>query len=156
VLAWVFVWSEVQTCIRPSRCHFHSLSLASVKSRLVLPFWYRLTRVVPEQGPLNGCVCVCVCVPVSCRRANDERRWAPSWHLCDCGAVTQYQYSYLLTYACLYEVASLKPRQQHTNCTGLNWTGVRELRCEQSHCKTRFRTKRPSSIATVSTANQCT
>ena len=36
----------------------HSLSLASVKSRLVLPFWYRLTRVVPEKGPLNVCVCV--------------------------------------------------------------------------------------------------
>jgi len=35
------------------------LSLASVKSRLVLPFWYRLTRVVPEKGPLNGRVCVC-------------------------------------------------------------------------------------------------
>ena len=33
---------------------------ASVKSRLVLPFWYRLTRVVPEKGPLNVCVCVCV------------------------------------------------------------------------------------------------
>ena len=31
------------------------LSLASVKSRLVLPFWYRLTRVVPEKGLLNGC-----------------------------------------------------------------------------------------------------
>ena len=29
------------------------------KSRLVLPFWYRLTRVVPEKGLLNGCVCVC-------------------------------------------------------------------------------------------------
>ena len=29
------------------------------KSRLVIPFWYRLTRVVPEKGPLNG-VCVCV------------------------------------------------------------------------------------------------
>jgi len=23
-------------------------------------FWYRLTRVVPEKGLLNGCVCVCV------------------------------------------------------------------------------------------------
>jgi len=32
-----------------------SLSLASVKSRLVLPFWYRLTWVVPEKGPLNVC-----------------------------------------------------------------------------------------------------
>ena len=27
-----------------------SLSLASVKSRLVLPFWYRLTRVVRTKG----------------------------------------------------------------------------------------------------------
>jgi len=32
-------------------------SLASVKSILVLPFWYRLTRVVPDKGPLNGHVC---------------------------------------------------------------------------------------------------
>ena len=36
-----------------------TLSVVSVKSRLVLPFWYRLTRVVPEKGPLNWCVCVC-------------------------------------------------------------------------------------------------
>ena len=35
---------------------------ASVKSRLVLPFWYWLTQVVLDKGPLNGCVCVCVCV----------------------------------------------------------------------------------------------
>ena len=50
VLAWLCVWSW---------CHCHSLSVASVKSRLVLPFWYRLTRVVPDKGPLNGCLCVC-------------------------------------------------------------------------------------------------
>jgi len=60
VLAWLSVWSEVQTCILPSWCHCYSLSLASVKSRLVLPFWYRLTRVVLDKGPLNRCVCVCV------------------------------------------------------------------------------------------------
>ena len=53
----VLAWSEVQTWIRPGWCHCHSLSLASVKSRLVLPFWYRLTRVVPDKGLLNGCVC---------------------------------------------------------------------------------------------------
>ena len=57
VLARLSVCSEVQTCIWPSWCHCHSLSLASVKSRLVLPFWYRLT-----------CVCVCVCVR-ACVRA---------------------------------------------------------------------------------------
>ena len=34
-----------------------SLSLASVKSRLVLPFWYRLTQVILEKRPLNGCCC---------------------------------------------------------------------------------------------------
>ena len=28
-------------------------------------FWYRPTRVVLDQRPLNGCVCVCVCVQVS-------------------------------------------------------------------------------------------
>ena len=61
VLAWLSVWREVHTCIWPSGCHCHSLSLASVKSTLVWPFWYRPTRVVPEKGPLNGCVCVCVC-----------------------------------------------------------------------------------------------
>ena len=60
VLAWLSVWSEMQTCILPSWCHCHSLSLASVKSRLVLPFWYRLTRVVLDNRPLNVCVCVCV------------------------------------------------------------------------------------------------
>ena len=64
VLAWLSVWSEMETCICPSGFHCHSLSLASVKSRLVLPFWYRLTRVVPNIGPLNGCVRVCVCVCV--------------------------------------------------------------------------------------------
>ena len=58
VLAWLSVWSEVLTCMCPSWCQCQSLSLASVKSRLVLPFWYRLTWVVPEKGPLNGCVCV--------------------------------------------------------------------------------------------------
>ena len=61
------VWSEVQTCIWPSWCHCHSLSLASVKSRLVLPFWYWLTWVVPDKGPLNGCACVHVHVRVRVR-----------------------------------------------------------------------------------------
>ena len=36
VLAWLSVWEEVQICIWPSWCYGHSLTLASVKSRLVL------------------------------------------------------------------------------------------------------------------------
>ena len=50
MLAWLSVWSEVQTFLWPCWCHCHSLSLAYMKSRLVLPFRYRLTRVVPEKG----------------------------------------------------------------------------------------------------------
>ena len=38
VLAWLSVWSEMHTCIWPSWYHCHSLSLASVKSRLVFTF----------------------------------------------------------------------------------------------------------------------
>ena len=60
VPVWLCVWSEVLTCIWPSWCHCYSLSLASLKSRLVLLFWYWLTRVVPEKGPSNVCECVCV------------------------------------------------------------------------------------------------
>jgi len=30
------------------------------KIRIGLPFWYRLTWIVLDKGPLNGCVCVCV------------------------------------------------------------------------------------------------
>jgi len=52
----------------------HSLSLASVKLSLVLPFWYRPTRVVPEKGPLNVCVCVCVLVCV--------HAWVRAWYAC--------------------------------------------------------------------------
>ena len=36
MLAWLSVKGKVQICIWPSWCHCHSLSLASVKSRLVL------------------------------------------------------------------------------------------------------------------------
>ena len=73
MLVWLSVWSEVQTCIWPMYvshvscmamygiCIFWDATATqtvSVKSRLVLPFWYRLTRVVPEKWPLNRHVCV--------------------------------------------------------------------------------------------------
>jgi len=60
VLSWLSVWSKVQTCIWSSWCHCHSLSLALVKSRLILPFWYRLTRVVP--GSKQVCLIVFLAV----------------------------------------------------------------------------------------------
>jgi len=30
------------------------------KVQIGFTFWYRLTRVVPDKGPLNGCVCVSI------------------------------------------------------------------------------------------------
>ena len=76
VLAWLSVWSEVQTCIWSSWCHCHSPSLGSVKSRLVLPFWYQLTWVVSDKGPLNGCVCRRTTVRFVCRA--DECQATPA------------------------------------------------------------------------------
>jgi len=53
--------NQIETIFARIGMLYHSLSLASVKSRSVLLFWYRLTRVVPEKGLLNGCVCVLLC-----------------------------------------------------------------------------------------------
>jgi len=47
VLVWLSVWGKMQICTWPSWCHCHWLSLA-LESRFVLPFWYRLNRVVPK------------------------------------------------------------------------------------------------------------
>jgi len=81
VLAWLSVWSEVLTCIWPSWCHCHSLSLASVEFRSVLPFWYRLTWVVPDKWPLNGmCVCDCMCCVRQCN-SNQVSGWESVNHL---------------------------------------------------------------------------
>jgi len=52
VLAWLSVWSKVQLMPLPL-----TLSCFS-KIQIGLPFWNRLTRVVQDKGPLNGCVCV--------------------------------------------------------------------------------------------------
>ena len=38
------------------------------KIQVVLPFWYRLTWVVPDKKPLNG-VCVCV-LPMAMARSS--------------------------------------------------------------------------------------
>ena len=58
VLVWLSLWSEVQTvCIWSSWCQCHPKtpsSLASFKSRLVLPFWYWLIQVVLEKRLSNG------------------------------------------------------------------------------------------------------
>jgi len=63
VLAWLSVSSEVQTCIWPSWCHWHSLSLALVKSRLVFTAQCYASSVLA----MGLCLSVCVCLSVTSR-----------------------------------------------------------------------------------------
>ena len=58
LVARLSAWSEVQTCIWPSWCHCHSLSLASVKSRVVFTILVPAYSGSPGKGAVE-CVCVC-------------------------------------------------------------------------------------------------
>jgi len=58
VLAWLSVWSEVQTCIWPSWCHCHSLCLASVKIQIGFTFLVPAHLGSPGQRAVKR-VCVC-------------------------------------------------------------------------------------------------
>jgi len=51
----------VVICLQQGADLYGLADATAVKSKLVLPFRYWLTWVVPEKEPLNGCVCVCVC-----------------------------------------------------------------------------------------------
>ena len=63
VLEWLSARSEMQTCIWSSWCHCHSLSLASVKSRLVFTFLVPAHLGSPRKRAVK-CVCVRVRVYV--------------------------------------------------------------------------------------------
>ena len=54
--AWLSVWSEVQMiCMWSSWFHCHPIISCSSKIQNGLHFWCRLTLVVLEKRPLNGC-----------------------------------------------------------------------------------------------------
>ena len=114
VLAWLSVWREVQICIWPSWCHCHSLSLASVKSRLVLPFWYRLTWVVLDKGPLN----VCSCLPMDTgKQTGDCFVLRPSvW-----GAIEMIQLSVTAAVFSVVQIYQLPSAVGWPNATCLHW-----------------------------------
>ena len=63
MLACLSVWNEVQNvCMWSCRCYCHpktASSLATVKSRMFLPFWYWFIQVVLENSLFNGCLFVC-------------------------------------------------------------------------------------------------
>jgi len=66
----VVVWDEVQTCIYPSRCHGHSLSLAPVNPDWFYSSWFYLSgtcspglsRTYSRRAVKRLCVCVCDCL----------------------------------------------------------------------------------------------
>jgi len=98
MLAWLSVWSKVQTCIWPSWCHCHSLSLASLKSRLVLSFFYWLTWVVPEKGPLNARVCVlCVDITIVLVNCSVNVQQICMWSICQVTS-TIFLFHYRIVY----------------------------------------------------------
>jgi len=64
--------------------------LRSRKSGLVLPFWYQLTQVVSDKGPLNGCLtllvcfyatwlCINICINALCRNSRYKSE-SYLWH----------------------------------------------------------------------------
>jgi len=57
VLAWLSVWSNVQTCIWPSWYHRHSLCCFS-KIQIGFTFLVPAHLGSPGKGPLNVCVCM--------------------------------------------------------------------------------------------------
>ena len=80
------------------------LSLAPVKSRLVLPFWYRPTRVVLEKGLLNG-VCVwsewCPCSMVSSlRTTNGYHVWVIIDHGRYLRSIIRFYHKIILSVLC--------------------------------------------------------
>jgi len=43
------------------------------KIQIGLPFWYQLTRVVLDKGPLNVCVCVCTLQPMNIQSVSSSQ-----------------------------------------------------------------------------------
>ena len=76
VLAWLSVWSYVQTCIWPSWCHCHSLSLASVKSRLITARCY-------ASAVLAMVLCLCPCLSVTSRSSTKTAERIELFLACD-------------------------------------------------------------------------
>jgi len=57
VLAWLSICLERGADLHMAQLMPLPLTVSCFsKIQMVLPFWYQLTRVVPDKGPLNGCI----------------------------------------------------------------------------------------------------
>ena len=105
MLVWLSVWSEVHV-VQLMPLHPQTLSsLASFESRLVLPFWYRLTQVVLEKRPLNECRSSSSCISAQV--------------LWDC--------HYLCAFSALMLLAGRQER--HPACKKTEWWGAGVVIC---------------------------
>jgi len=59
VLAWLSVWSEVQSCIWPSCCHCHSPSLCFNKIQIGFTFLVPARPGGPGQRAVKRVLCIC-------------------------------------------------------------------------------------------------
>jgi len=76
VLVWLSVWSDEQTiCIWSSWCHCHPIISCCSKIQNGLPFWCRLTQVVLEKRPLNGCSSSSILHCTTCHRSVCGTDW---------------------------------------------------------------------------------
>ena len=83
------------------------------KTRFVLPFWYRLTRVVTDKWPLSRCVCVCCSEPWQCVLTQVHLNecmlvivggWSSQWRLSCCAFVWRIQQQDILSQHSISEV----------------------------------------------------
>ena len=74
VLAWLSVWSEVQTCIWPSWCHCHSLSCFS---KIQIGFTFLVPAHLGSPGK-RAVKWVCVCC-IFTKKANLKRLMTGEW-----------------------------------------------------------------------------
>ena len=86
----MFTYGPADATARLPVCHPRTpSSLVSFKSRLVLPFGYRLTQVVLEKRPLNGCssgsyyynfsVIIYCCITVTSELSSESRLYVVLW-----------------------------------------------------------------------------
>jgi len=155
VSVWLFVWSEVQiVCLWFSWCHSHPQtpsSVASFKSRLVLPFSYWVTQVVLEKRPLGVDYimnCVCSSPPAHCEVSRIpgmcQKLFARWQQRCVLSPLCQHCRNLLLTCDCRF----------HHDCVCVWWTAggislLVELRVPVRWCSVGTEQRSRDSAATV-------
>ena len=80
LLAWLSVWSELQTCIYPSWCHWHTVSCFS-KIQIGFTFLVPAYLGSPRKRAVKW-VCVCVCVWCIVTRCHAPQKLTYLWHVC--------------------------------------------------------------------------